>query len=389
MRIGIFTNNYLPNPYGVTSSIESFREEFEKMGHQVYIFAPKWKGYQDKNSNIFRYPSIDIKIKIRFPLAIPYSRKMDKILKNLDLDIIHAQHPNLLGTVAKKWAHKKNIPLVFTWHTLYDRYTNYVPFIPKKIVSAWIIKKASQYANQADGIVAPTDSIVPILRKWGVESEIRAIPTGVTEKFFQNPQSQLVKGKLGIKEDELVLCLVSRLTEEKNIDFIFQAIIPILKKNSKIKFLIAGNGYLLPKLKQYGVKEKLEKQIIFSGVVAKKDLKNYYQAGDIFLCASQTETQGMIISEAMYMGLPIVAVKSTGINSLVLNQGNGLLVQENQGEFQRAVEKLIKDSELRRKFSQVSRQIAMEHFTGQESALKMFQFYKELIQHKKKLNKNK
>jgi len=114
MNIAIFTNNYLPNPYGVTTSVESFRKEFEKRGHNVYIFAPHNRGYKDKNKNVFRYPSIDIKYKIRFPLPIPYSRKIDKEIKKLKIDIIHAQHPNLLGGAAITWAEKKHIPLVFT-----------------------------------------------------------------------------------------------------------------------------------------------------------------------------------------------------------------------------------------------------------------------------------
>ena len=126
MNIAIFTNNYLPNPYGVAGSIESFRRQFEKNGHQVYIFAPFSKGYTDKNPRVFRYLSVDLKYKISFPLPIAYSKKISQTLKNLDLDIIHSQHPNLLGTAAMKWARRKNIPLVFTWHTLYDRYTNYI-----------------------------------------------------------------------------------------------------------------------------------------------------------------------------------------------------------------------------------------------------------------------
>ena len=107
MNIAIFTNNYLPNPYGVTQSIESFRREFKKQGHAVFIFAPHYKNYKDENPRVFRYPALDISYKIKFPLAIPYSKKMDKILENLKIDIIHSQHPNLLGIAAMKWAKKK------------------------------------------------------------------------------------------------------------------------------------------------------------------------------------------------------------------------------------------------------------------------------------------
>ena len=134
MKIAIFTNNYLPNIFGVSASIESFRKQFEKMGHTVYIFAPKTSGYVDENPNVFRYDSIDFEYKISFPLAIPYSSKITRILDELEIDIVHSQHPNLLGVAAHRWAHKKKVPLVFTWHTLYDFYTHFVPFfIPQKL----------------------------------------------------------------------------------------------------------------------------------------------------------------------------------------------------------------------------------------------------------------
>ena len=167
MKIAFFTNNYLPNVYGVPMSVETLRKEFESLGHEVFIFAPNYSDYQDTNKHVFRYPSVDINIKFRLPLGTPYSRKMDKIIKNLDLDIIHSQHPNLLGSAAMKWASKKNIPLIFTWHTLYDQYTNFVPFLPAKLIARWIIKNAVKYANKADVVVVPTESVTPIIQNWG------------------------------------------------------------------------------------------------------------------------------------------------------------------------------------------------------------------------------
>ena len=145
MKIGIFTNNYLPNSFGVANSVETFRTDFEKMGHEVFIFAPKWPGYVDNNPNVFRYPSLDIKIKIRFPLAIPYSFEMSRILKKLDLDVIHSQHPNLLGSAAARWTRKlarrrggKKIPLIFTWLSLFTITTKKSPkFLASLIKFMW------------------------------------------------------------------------------------------------------------------------------------------------------------------------------------------------------------------------------------------------------------
>lgn len=380
MNIAIFTNNYFPNPYGVTGSIESFRKQFEKRGHQVFIFAPRAKGYRDENPNVFRYPSVDIKYKISFPLAIPYSKKLDKIIADLDLDIIHSQHPNLLGSAAAKWARKKNIPLVFTWHTLYDRYVHFVPLIPPGIATKWIINKAVDYANKCDQVIIPTGSIERIIREWGVKNEnIAEIPTGVEEAFYQNPDGKLIREKYGIKEKEILLLLVSRLTQEKNIEFLFRSAIRVLKSMSNVKFLVAGDGHLVPALKETVAKNNVQDKVIFAGIMDREGLKNYYAAGDIFIYASKSETQGMIISEAMCLGLPIVAVRATGVQDLVQDKANGFLVSENEEEFAEAVKKLVENAELRENFAKNSKSIAEKKYTSKVCADKMLEIYNSLI----------
>ncbi len=382
MNIAIFTNNYLPNPYGVTVSVETFREELEKRGHTVYIFAPKWKGYEDKNPNIFRYPSIDIEFKFRFPLPLPYSWRIRKILKNLKIDIIHAQHPNLLGSAARRFAKKKKIPLVFTWHTLYDRYMNFVPLVPKKWAAKYITKKAVAYANGADAVIAPTASIIPILKKWGVKKEIIPIATGIKAEEFFGSDREVIRKKYKIADDEIVLFLVSRLTEEKNIEFVFRELKNILADSplGKVKFLVAGDGYLLPKLKKYCEAEKISNSVIFAGLVSHRELKNYYASADIFVYGSKSETQGIIPLEAMYMGLPIVAVDSTGISSIALNKANGFLVREDEKEFSNAVLKLINDASLRKRFGEASGKIARENFTSEVSADKLLRVYENCLE---------
>jgi len=381
MNIAVFTNNYLPNPYGVSTSIETFRREFEKLGHKVYIFAPHFKGYVDKNPNVFRYPAIDLEIKIKFPLAIPYSRRIGKILENLEIDIIHAQHPNLLGTAAKKWAKKKNIPLIFTWHTLYDQYTDFVPFLPAKFSAGYMIKKSVKFANDADAVVIPTDSIAPILKNWGVKNEMNPVATGVIEEEFKNPDGKRIREKYEIKDDDILLLLITRLTPEKNVEFVFRSVSGILKERKNVKFLISGDGYLLPKLQKFCEEEGVSGQVIFSGVISREEIKNYYAAGDIFIHGSKSETQGMILTEAMYMGLPIVAVCATGVISLVQNNKNGFLTcVTGEKEFAYMITKLILDKDLRKKTGEESARIARENFTSLVCTQKMLEVYKKAIE---------
>ena len=380
MKIAIFTNNYLPNSFGVANSVEAFRKDFEKLGHTVYIFAPHWPGYIDENPNVFRYPSLDIKFKIRFPLAIPYSWKIRKILQKLNIDIIHSQHPNLLGSVARRWARKKRIPLIFTWHTRYDLYSGYVPFVPPKIAARFMIRKAVKFANRADAVIVPTASIAPIIKNWGVKNNnIIPIATGVETQQLENADGHMIRKKYSIKDDETVLFVISRFTAEKNMEFLFRSVIEVLKKNKKVKFMAAASGYLQPELEKTVAENGVETQVIFAGHISDDIKKNYFAVSDIFVFASKSETQGMVISEAMYMGLPIVAVNAPGVNSLVLNKANGFLVSEREDEFARAVEKLISDKELRQRFSEASRKIARENFTSDICAKKMLEVYSSLI----------
>ncbi len=383
MNIAIFTNNYLPNSFGVANSVESFRKSFERLGHTVYIFAPKWPGYLDKNPNVFHYPSIDIRIKIRFPLAIPYSWRIRRILKNLDIDVIHSQHPNLLGSTAMRWAARKKIPLIFTWHTRYDLYTGFVPFLPAKLSAGFMIKKAVNFANRSDVVIAPTNSMAAIVKNWGVKKEIIPVATGVEIEQFENADGIGVRERYGVKKDEVLLFVISRLTAEKNMKFLFHSVIKILKNNKKIKFLAAAEGYLRPEMEKAVVEGSVSSQVIFAGHIKDDIKKNYFAASDIFVFASKSETQGMVITEAMYSGLPIVAVDAPGVCDLVENNVSGLLVAEDNFRFREAVEKLVKDKNLRERMGKEGKRIAKEKYTDVACANKLLEVYKKAIEHKK------
>ena len=384
MNIAIFTNNYLPNPFGVSMSIESFRNELERLGHTVYIFAPKTEGYVDENPNVFRYPSIDFKYKISFPLAIPYSHRISGILEDLKIDVIHAQHPNLLGWQAKRWAKKKNVPLVFTWHTLYDKYAHFVPIIPASWSAAWAIGNAVSFANSCDQVIVPTNSVKEIIKKWGVKNEnIVAIPTGVEKSFFENSDRAGMRKQLEIADDEITLLLVSRMTAEKNVQFLVRAVSKVLQKNKNVKFILAGEGHELSNLKKIISSAGIEKQVIFQGIVNREATKNLYAAGDIFVYASTSETQGMIISEAMCLNLAVVAVSATGICDAVQSGKTGFLVNEHEDEFAYAVQKLIDDKDLRQTFGENAAKIAHENYTSEICAQRMLETYEKAIERKK------
>ena len=229
----------------------------------------------------------------------------------------------------------------------------------------------------------PTPSVEKIIRTWGVTNKnITAIATGVEENLFADPKRNETRKKYGIVDDEIALLLVSRLTAEKNVEFLTNAVIQFLQKNAKAKFILAGDGNELPKLKEIIQNSGVEKQVVYQGITKRNEVKNIYAAGDIFVYASKSETQGMVVSEAMFAGLPIVAVDAPGIKDLVTNQVTGLLVKENTDDFVTALEKLVKDGNLRNNFSANGRTIAREKYTASVCAQKMLEVYNEAVKRK-------
>ncbi len=390
MHIAIFTNNYLPNPYGVSGSVESFRKELERAGHTVYVLAPSFNGYLDENKYVFRYPSIDFKFKnVRFPIAIPYSHQISRLLEKLEIDVIHSQHPSLLGWQAKRWAKKKNVPLIFTWHTLYDQYAHFVPLIPSAWAAWWAIGNAKKYANNSDCVIVPTPSVREIISNWGVFSKkIVAIPTGVDESIFSDGDRGSQRKKLGIAEDEIVLLLVSRLTAEKNVTFLAEVVAKILSQSirsdaGKVKFIFAGGGDKLEVMKQIFSQAGVAEKVSYLGIINEEKRKDIYAAADIFVYASKSETQGMVISEAMYCGLPVVAVVASGVKDLVINQVTGLLVKEDEKAFTEGIKRLVDDESLRKKFSENARKISRQWYTSKVCTQKLLKVYQASISGRK------
>ncbi|TAK96548.1 glycosyltransferase family 4 protein [Patescibacteria group bacterium] len=384
MRIGIFTNNYLPNPYGVTASIESFRHELERCGHEVFVFAPRYPDYQDCGRHVFRYPALDVKVKFRFPLPIHFSPKMSRILESLELDIIHSQHPNLLGSAAKSWARKKQIPLVFTWHTLYDRYVHFVPFVPRRLAAWWVIRQAVKYANQSEAVIVPTVSAEKIIRGWGLKNGYMAVLATGVENVFQGADGTVVRRRFEIANDAPVLFTVCRLTSEKNVEYLFREVFSVLQMNEQAIFLVVGDGNLGPRLRQLATAAGVAERVILAGEVPKEKIKDYYAAGNIFVYASKSETQGVIIAEAMYSGLPVVAVRATGVEDYVQDGQTGFLVNGQAGDLAHATQRLLDDSPLRENFSVAAKKIATEHYTAAVATEKLLAVYADAIARKKR-----
>jgi glycosyltransferase involved in cell wall biosynthesis len=383
MKIGFFTNTYLPINYGSTVSVETFRKGLKNLGEDVFVFAPRHKGYKDDNDFVFRYPSLMYKYKEEYPVAIPFYPPIRKKIKELNLDIIHSHQPFSLGKEGLKYAKKQNIPIVFTHHTRYEDYIHYVPILPEDLLTGLVKKEATDFANQCDLVIAPSESIKKMIQSRGVKTKVEVLPTGIDWNKFQRGKRDKIRKKYKIKENEFLLLNVGRMEEEKNLEFLFDCLKNIIKKHSRVKLMFVGEGSLKEKLKRKAEEERIESNILFPGIAKREEIQDFYAAGDIYLQTSTSETQGLSLYEAMAGGLPCLTVKSTGAIDAINHNQNGLLIPASKKAFQSEVEKIIINKKLRDSLSQEAVKKAKENDISKQ-AEKLKKLYKEVIQTKKR-----
>ena len=386
MNIGFFTNVYLPTNWGITTIIENYREELEKQGHQVFIFAPEHSGYQDKNQNVFRFKSIDLNYKISYPLPIISSPKIRKAIKKIDLDIIHANHFFFCGQIAWYYAKKLKLPLVFTYHTRYDLYVHYAP-LPEELSKPLAKTFSTLYANSCDAVIVPNKSIKDLLLEYDVKKPISIISSGININKFQKINSgEKIRKKYNIGQDKILFLTVSRLGPEKNIPFLIKVFQKINKMRKNVYFMIVGDGPERENLEKESKKLKLSEKIIFTNKILNQRVSSYYNAADVFLFSSISETQGLIFVEAMASGLPIVTVNSNIVKDVIINGENGFLASDDLDDFSQKTLKLIDNEDLRKKMSEKAKKKA-QYFSIENSTRKMLYLYEKAIEQKKKENK--
>lgn len=383
MKIGFFTDDYLPVTHGVEISMSTFKKVLEKKGHQVFIYAPYTPGYKDKASNVFRFHSIKVIRKPEMRLAMPFlpKYKVGNIL-NFKLDIIHAHTPFSMGLLAKVIAKHQKIPLVYTHHTHYPEYAKI--YLKEKVITPLLARFLStRYANLADAIIAPSPKIEKLLREYGVKKKkpIHILSTGIDLKMFKKSDKNrlALRKKLKISPEKKALIFVGRMGKEKNVAFLLNAMNKILKKRQDIVLLMIGDGPYLANLQKMAEKLGLKGNIVFTKTIPHQEIPAYYQAADIFVFSSLTETQGIVVLEAIACGLPVVALEDSAFQGIIIDNKNGFLVKKAlPTTFAKKVLELTNNPSLCKKFAQVSQKI-VSNFSEEKQAEKLLAIYKNLL----------
>ncbi len=338
MNILMVTNTFTPHVGGVARSVQRFTDEYRRRGHRVVVVAPVFEGVEPQERDVLRFPAVQQFNGSDFSVPVPFPGLVAGALGRFTPEIVHSHHPILLGDTALRLGASRGIPVVFTHHTLYEEYTHYVPGNAPWLKRA-AIELATGYCNLCDAVIAPSQTIAALLLARGVRVPIRVIPTGVDFPFFARGEGALVRRQLGIPPEAFVVGHVGRLAPEKNLRFLAEAVATFLRRRPGAHFLVAGvgpsQGEIRAALHEQGVAERLH----LLGVLESDALANVYRAMDVFAFASHTETQGMVLTEAMAAGVPVVAVDAPGVREVVRDGENGrLLFRDDQREFAAALE---------------------------------------------------
>jgi 1,2-diacylglycerol 3-alpha-glucosyltransferase len=379
MRVGLFTNNYLPFRGGVTTSVETLRQGLEALGHRVWVFAPAARAPFQDPPFVFRYPSLPAPTYPGFALPLPVSPRIARTARRLELDVIHAQHPFLLGVTARRLARRLGCPLVFTYHTRYEKYAHYVP-LHQPLVQALAIRLSCRFARSVDLVIAPGQRIAEMLRRRAVTTPVTVVPTGVPVERFAPGSRLAARARLGLPPSALVCLYVGRLDREKSVDRVIEAFGLVVGTVSGAWLWLVGQGSHAEALRRRAADSPARERIRFHGGVDREELPPFYQAADLFLFASETETQGLVLAEAHACGLPAVAVRASGVDEVIRDGETGLLTKPDAMDLADAAIGLLLDPRRRLAMSAAARTVAERHFAAAGQVRIVAEHYARLVE---------
>lgn len=303
MNIGIFTDTYFPQISGVATSIKTLKDALEKQGHNVFIFTTTDPHVQKGavEANVFRFSSVPFISFTDRRVAFRGFFEATKVAREVKLDIVHAQTEFALGMIGKYVAHQLKIPAIHTYHTMYEDYLHYV--LNGHLLRPYHVKQFTNvYLKNMDGVIAPSERVEKLLKRYKVTIPMKVIPTGVDIESLNQPITNDVRHDLGIEPDAQVLLTLSRIAGEKKINRILNVLPEIVDEFPKACLVIAGDGPDLEVLQEQVERLTLEDNVIFAGDVPHEDVGSFYKMADLFVSASDTETQGLTYIEALASG---------------------------------------------------------------------------------------
>jgi glycosyltransferase involved in cell wall biosynthesis len=373
--------------------MSSNKKELEKMGHELYILAPEYPHKDsplnhDSEKNVYRFSSYSLLFTSHQEdrLVFPWNKKaVYRVLDQIKPDIIHIQSEFALGVMVLKYAKKKNIPIIVTAHTYWEEYTtHYFPFLPQFFLDFYVRIRAYRFYNQLDLIITPTGRMKHVIENYHVKTPIEIIPTGIPADNFSgvnkiaDKENSMFVNDFPVIKNKKILLFSGRLCLTKNIAFLINIAEKVIHNYPDTVFILAGDGPQREELKALVRKKNLTDKILFTGYVAFEKIKYLYSIADILLMASKSETQGLVIVEAMLTGTPVVAIGEMGIEDVMKGDNGGFMVKDDFDEFYSRVITLLTDPVIYQKKSDDARNFA-QNWTIDRTAARLESVYKDTI----------
>ncbi len=373
MKIAVFTESFSPYISGVSRSVELAKKGLESLGHEVFIFAPGYPGCNEPEGKIFRFPSLPTKYP-GFRIAVP----LPSFIPKEHFDIVHSNSPFGLGLLGKRLAKNRRIPYVYSFHTLFTDYLHYIP-APRVLSKRLLISYMKRFCKNCGKIIVPNLTTLEYVNDHGITGNFEIIPSGVDTELAKNASGKGLREKLGVPADAKVLLYVGRLSKEKNLPFLFYAFKKTAERCPNAYFVLAAGGPEQKNLKDLACNIGIWGKTVFAGQIKYPDILNYYKLADIFVFASKTETQGLVIAEAKACGLPVVAVNAGGIKESVADGRDGFLVSEDLEAFCERAVSLCENEELRAAMAKEAEENAAKDFSCGNVAKKLERVYNSLL----------
>ncbi|AGA90704.1 glycosyltransferase [Thioflavicoccus mobilis 8321] len=383
MRVLMISDVYFPRVNGVSTSIQTFARELVAKGHAVTLIAPDYgRPAAAEPFEIIRIPSrylpLDPEDRI---LRITPLRRRHRALTERGYDLVHIQTPFVAHYAGLGLARRLGVPAVASYHTFFEQYFDkYVTFLP----SAWLRFVARHFSaaqcNDVDGLVVPSRAMLEVLRGYGVATPAQVIPTGIQLGQFRRGDGAAFRARHDIAPEQPVLVHVGRIAHEKNIEFLLRMLVEVKTRVPDVLLVIAGEGPARRALQTLAAQLGVAEHVRFVGYLDRGGpLEDCYSAGDVFVFASRTETQGLVVLEALALGIPVVSTAVMGTREVLADGRGSLIAEEDETDFANKVVRLLRNPGLREELGRTARHYA-EEWSAPVLADRMLAFYRKVLE---------
>ncbi len=362
-------------------SIEVLGAELEARGHEVSYFAPRLQGFLDTRPNVYRFPSIRPPSMRDYPIALPWSGGLYKTFRNLKLDLVHTHTPFIVGTSGLLWGRRMGLPVVSTNHTLYTEYAHYLRWLPQPFTKMLVKRWMRWYYNGCGQVIVPSAMVGERLKSYGVITPWTAVPTGIHLPKEEGGNIYDLSVRHGIPAGSRICVYVGRVALEKNMGMLLKAFRDIQKQEPEVWLVIVGDGPYLEVCRGIADELRVSERIAFTGSLERNLLPGLLSQCSVFVFASLTETQGLVVGEAAACGVPAVAVNAGGVPEFVVDGQTGYLVGNDPSQFAQAVLGLLRDEGKRIRFSEAAKRFAAK-FTTEEMTNDILLVYERAMEKK-------